>query len=93
MLDVDVTEELAAVALPILYLQARADNVVLRSATALIQRHRPDMRLIELDAPHCVLQVVPQDAARVIAEFVVSTTDAKLEPIRETIPLEFDNPT
>lgn len=93
VLDVDATEELAAVALPILCLQARADNVVPRSATALIQRLRPDMRLIQLDAPHCVLQVVPQDAARVIAEFVVSTTDAKLEPIRETIPLEFDNPT
>ncbi|WP_316669758.1 alpha/beta fold hydrolase [Ralstonia psammae] len=83
VLDVDVTEELASVALPILYLQARADNVVPRSATALIQKIRPEMRLVETDSPHCLLQVVSQDAARVIGEFVVSTTYAMVAPIRE----------
>lgn len=73
VLDVDVTDKLAAVELPILYLRAMADQLVPRSAAALVQQIRPKTRLVEMNAPHCLLQVVPQDAARIIAEFMAST--------------------
>ncbi|AXW32896.1 hypothetical protein CJO88_05825 [Ralstonia solanacearum] len=76
VLDVDVTDKLAAVELPTLYLRAMADNVVPRSATAFIRQVRPGTRVVEMDAPHCLLQTLPRDAARVIVEFMASTIDA-----------------
>ncbi|WP_426400893.1 alpha/beta fold hydrolase (plasmid) [Ralstonia sp. R-29] len=75
VLEVDVTDNLAAVQVPLLYLQGAQDNVVPRSAAALIQQIRSDTQLVEMDAPHCLLQAVPRDAARVIADFVASTAD------------------
>ena len=75
VLEVDVTEKLAAVQVPLLYLQGAQDNVVPRSAAALIQQIRPDTQLVEVHAPHCLLQAVPREAARVIADFVASTVD------------------
>ncbi|MCK4118441.1 alpha/beta hydrolase [Ralstonia pseudosolanacearum] len=78
VLQVDVTRELVAVAVPMLYLQARADYVVPRSAAALIQRLRPDIRLVEVDAPHCLLQAVPREAAHIVAEFVGSLAEREL---------------
>ena len=77
VLDVDVTDKLAAVKLPTLYLRATADNVVPRSATALIQQVRPGTRVVEIEGPHCLLQAAPREAARVITEFVASTDDAR----------------
>lgn len=75
VLEVDVTNELAALELPILNLCAMADNVVPRSATAFLQSIRPEMRLVEIEGPHCLLQVAPRDTARVITEFVALTND------------------
>jgi hypothetical protein len=34
-----------------------------------------DTRIVDLDAPHCLLQAIPAQAARVMGEFV-----AQLEP-------------
>ncbi|MEW1781435.1 alpha/beta hydrolase [Arthrobacter sp. NPDC080086] len=75
VLEVDVTGKLAAVQVPLLYLQGAQDNVVPRSAAVLIQQIRPDTKLVEMDAPHCLLQAVPRDAACAIDEFVASTAD------------------
>jgi hypothetical protein len=41
-----------------------------RSAARVIERRAPAARMVELDAPHCLLQCVPGPAAQVILGFV-----------------------
>jgi pimeloyl-[acyl-carrier protein] methyl ester esterase len=66
---VNVSDELRRVAVPILYLRAKRDRVVLRAAGEYIKRVRPDTELVEFDAPHLLLQTIPQDARSAIQNF------------------------
>ncbi|MCP1175644.1 alpha/beta fold hydrolase [Ralstonia chuxiongensis] len=75
VLEVDVTDKLAAVQVPLLYLQGAEDNVVPRSAASLVQQVRPDMQLVTMDAPHCLLQAVPREAACVIGTFIAAAAE------------------
>jgi hypothetical protein len=68
--DCDVREALTRVRLPMTCLLPSHDRLVPRSATRLIQQHAPAARVIELQAPHCLLQCAPQAAATVIREFL-----------------------
>lgn len=70
VLGVDVTRELAAVEVPILYLRAEADAVVPVAAGELIKSIQSGTKLVEIDAPHCLLQAAPRKAAQVVGEFV-----------------------
>ncbi|CAN5499228.1 hypothetical protein BH11PSE11_BH11PSE11_13440 [soil metagenome] len=69
VLTVDVRAELAQVQIPILYLRAARDRVVPRSASALILRLAPQVQLVELDAPHFLLQALPAESANAICAF------------------------
>lgn len=68
--DVDVTRSLARLTLPILYLQALHDRVVLRSASGLVGHYAPHTQYVQFESPHFLLQTQPYDAAQVVAEFV-----------------------
>jgi pimeloyl-ACP methyl ester carboxylesterase len=70
VLDCDVMGELRQVAVPCLYLQARNDRIVPRRASELIARLRPATQMIELDAPHFLLQTRPREAAGAIHAFI-----------------------
>lgn len=70
VLSVDVTSELAAVEAPILYLRAHEDAVVPAAAAELIKRVQPGLKVVEVDAPHFLLQAVPGKAAQVVSEFI-----------------------
>ena len=70
VLAVDATGELAAVKVPILYLRADADRVVPAKAAELVKSIQPETRLVDVDAPHFLLQVAPVRAAELIGEFV-----------------------
>ncbi len=68
--DCDVRETLERVRVPILCLVAKHDRLIPRSAARAIQKHAPAARVVELDAPHCLLQCVPEAAAEQIREFL-----------------------
>jgi pimeloyl-ACP methyl ester carboxylesterase len=66
---VDVTRQLQAAKVPILYLRASGDRLVRRSAWHLINRLLPSAQLAELEGPHFLLQAKPVESAARIAAF------------------------
>jgi fermentation-respiration switch protein FrsA (DUF1100 family) len=70
VLSVDVTSALAAVDLPMLYLQASEDAVVPRRAAAKFARVARRGKVETIVGPHFLLQCVPAVAARAIESFV-----------------------
>jgi pimeloyl-[acyl-carrier protein] methyl ester esterase len=68
--DCDVREALGRIRAPILCLVPRHDRLIPRSAARVIQQRAPASRVVELDAPHCLLQCVPGMAAEQIREFL-----------------------
>lgn len=67
---VDVTPELAALDVPLLYIQGRRDLVVPGGNLRRIQRIKPSVQVAQLEAPHMVLQTRAADAAIAIAGFL-----------------------
>ena len=76
VLEVDVSEKLAALDTPILYLRAAHDRVVPRGAADKIARLNPRVRIVQIDAPHFLLQAAPADAARAVADFALGAQNA-----------------
>ena len=70
VVDCDVREALARVGVPILCLVAKHDRLIPRSAARVIGQLAPAARIVELDAPHCLLQCVPDPAAQTILGFL-----------------------
>lgn len=70
VLSVDVSLKLTAVSVPVLYLRASEDRVVPRASSALVASLVPAARIVELVAPHFLLQAIPKVAAAVVSEFV-----------------------
>lgn len=70
VIGVDRCQALAALEVPLLYLRAREDRLVPPQASALIQQLRQDVHLIEVDAPHCLLQAEPVKAAAHLRQFM-----------------------
>jgi pimeloyl-ACP methyl ester carboxylesterase len=68
--DCDARAALERVRLPILCLSAKHDRLIPRSATRVIQKHSVTARVVVLDAPHCLLQCVPDEAVRQIRQFM-----------------------
>jgi pimeloyl-ACP methyl ester carboxylesterase len=68
--SVDVSSMLAAVRVPCLYLRASHDRLVPASASVHIQGVLPQVSVVQIDAPHCLLQAAPAEAARVVSPFV-----------------------
>ncbi len=66
---VDVSNDLAAVKVPVLYLKALSDRLVLPKSCEHIVSCNPGVKVREIDAPHFVLQAVPQVAAVEILGF------------------------
>jgi pimeloyl-ACP methyl ester carboxylesterase len=71
---VDVSDELRRVTVPILDLRAKRDRIVSRASGNYIRKMRPDAKMADLDAPHLLLQTVPQEARSVIRSFVAECT-------------------
>ena len=70
VLAVDVTDQLATVTLPTLYLQARHDRVLGPAPFEHVKSALPTVELASLEGPHMLLQTQPDAAARVILTFV-----------------------
>src|SRR6185295_19214812 len=70
VLSVDVAERLHDISVPVLYLRAKYDWVVPRSASGLIARCLPRLKVIEIDGPHFLLQAKPAESAAQVQTFV-----------------------
>lgn len=69
-LTCNVLEDLRAITVPVLYLQARYDSIVNRACGEEIRSIRPDTRVVVLDGPHVLLQAMPRETARIVTDFV-----------------------
>lgn len=67
-LTVDVRAQLSKVERPLLYLRGSKDRVVSSSCGELFEAVQPRTRLIDLSAPHLVLQTQPRQAWQHIAQ-------------------------
>jgi pimeloyl-ACP methyl ester carboxylesterase len=72
VLRVDVLADFAALTLPILYLQARQDRLIWAFNAKTLKQLQPDMQLVKLDAPHFLLQAIPEQAAWQLKLFIES---------------------
>ena len=70
VLEVDVSGELAACTVPILYLQGMRDLVVPAHNLEQLRRLVPSMEWRTIVAPHLVLQTAPKEAARAIETWI-----------------------
>jgi pimeloyl-ACP methyl ester carboxylesterase len=70
LLTLDVSNTLAALTLPILYLRASEDRVIPRRESDYICRLNPRVRVVGIEAPHMLLQASSAEAARVIGDFI-----------------------
>jgi pimeloyl-ACP methyl ester carboxylesterase len=69
-LGVDYRSRVARIEVPILYLRAKADRLIPVAASQAILDSRPAAKLVEIDAPHFLLQTEPQACARAVEEFM-----------------------
>lgn len=70
VMGVDVSAMVRRVTVPSLYLRASQDRVVPANASAHIKALLPATEVQQIDAPHCLLQAAPNEAARVISSFM-----------------------
>jgi len=70
VLAIDVESQVAKIRIPCLLLSAKRDRLVPAQAPARIQASLADVRSLELDGPHALLQARPTEAASAIASFI-----------------------
>jgi pimeloyl-ACP methyl ester carboxylesterase len=70
ILGVDVRTQLAQVSVPMLYLRAARDRLVAPASSHEILELRPDVELVEFDAPHFLLQTEPAACAAAVLAFL-----------------------
>jgi pimeloyl-ACP methyl ester carboxylesterase len=70
ILECDVSAALANVHVPALCLTAKHDRLIPNAAAQLIHHLAPEATMVEIDAPHFLLQCRPSDAADAIRMFL-----------------------
>lgn len=68
-LRVDVSAQLARIAVPVLYLRATQDRLVAAAAGRQIMAEAPKAELVEIAGPHMLLQACPRQAAEAVLSF------------------------
>jgi pimeloyl-[acyl-carrier protein] methyl ester esterase len=72
----DVSAKLRGVSAPALYLRAKHDRLISRASCDYIRKTLPGVEIAELDAPHLLLQTVPQAAKTAIKDFVTNRIES-----------------
>ena len=70
VLGVDYRSLLQRIEVPMLYLRAKADRMIPATAGRALLELRPEVELMEFDAPHFLLQTEPQACARAVEKFM-----------------------
>jgi len=73
VLDCDVRTDLARTTVPIMYLRASQDRLLAASCHQEILKIRPDIVLVEIEAPHMLLQREPEKGAILVGEFMAKS--------------------
>jgi pimeloyl-ACP methyl ester carboxylesterase len=76
VLAVDVSASLSVVDVATLYLRAAHDRIVPPAASRLVSALRPETRIVQLEAPHFLLQAAPAEAAARVGDFVREVRNA-----------------
>lgn len=76
VLGADVSAKLSAVKVPVLYLRASHDLVVPASASHLAVQLNPRTKVVELEAPHFLLQAAPVESAKAVTTFMREAQNA-----------------
>lgn len=69
VLDLDISSRVSEIRVPILYLQGSDDWIVPRSCSRDIARAAPQTQIVEIEAPHFLLQTAPSAAAAAVTRF------------------------
>ncbi|HEU4779527.1 MAG TPA: DUF3658 domain-containing protein [Steroidobacteraceae bacterium] len=70
VLSVDYRALLRSIEVPMLYLRANADGLIPVAAGRAILDLRPDVKLVEIEAPHFLLQIEPKACAQAVEAFM-----------------------
>ena len=79
--EIDVSQLLKEIEVPLLYIQASRDHIVSRNSGLEIKQHINDMNIVSVDGPHMILQSEPKLCADLIIEHIttyLSTEDSVL---------------
>ncbi|MGK5038141.1 alpha/beta fold hydrolase [Janthinobacterium sp. LB3P118] len=76
VLETDASPSFARGSLPVLYLRARHDRLVPPANALQILRQAPGTQLVDIDAPHMLLQAAPEAAADAVAAFLKGLSTA-----------------
>ena len=80
VLRVDVRSALARIRVPVLYLRASDDRLVPSRCADTIASAVAQTRIVDIKAPHLMLQVAPAAAAAAVRAFVETLTATSPEP-------------
>lgn len=70
--EVDVTDKIKSIGVPLLYIQATKDRIVLENSGAAIMKHAKNMRIVPVTGAHMILQTQPEKCAELIISHVTS---------------------
>lgn len=70
VLQIDVVTVFSGLTLPLLYLQASQDRLIWDFNAQTLLQANPAMQLVRLDAPHFLLQAIPEQAAAHLVAFI-----------------------
>ncbi|MBW3501591.1 alpha/beta fold hydrolase [Janthinobacterium sp. NKUCC08_JDC] len=78
VLETDASRSFARGSLPVLYLRARHDRLVPPANAVQILRQAPGAQLVDIAAPHMLLQAAPEASAAAVAAFIDSLSAAQI---------------
>ena len=70
VVSADVRAQARTLEAPVLYLKAASDRLVPPAAALEAEQYCRNIKVQSFDAPHCLLQAVPQEAAAAVADFI-----------------------
>ncbi|MBW2523728.1 MAG: alpha/beta hydrolase [Deltaproteobacteria bacterium] len=77
VLTADATEQLATCATDVLYLQATQDRLVRQPSVDAITQTRSDVAVVQIEAPHLLLQTRPKEAWAAIERWLAPTPSSR----------------
>ena len=69
-LAIDVSAEVSRAQVPMLYIRATRDALIREAIIDELRALNPRVESVEVDAPHLVLQLAPDESAAAIAAFI-----------------------
>ncbi|MCP4875204.1 MAG: alpha/beta hydrolase [Gammaproteobacteria bacterium] len=72
MSRIDVSALLPSIEIPILYLRAVHDRILSEGDAQMMQQLLPNVKRVDIDAPHLLLQTQPQQCAELIVKHIQS---------------------